>query len=821
MRLPIPGAILKAVFSACGLIAAPLHASPEPVVRYIKVEGNLRVPAATILHHIKLSPGNPFDSLTAQKSLEKLQSLGIFEYIEVDTREAGENRIDAIFRVKELPFVSAFVLEGLSGNLEEQVREYLRKEKLEIIPSRPYGPALAHKAARAVRLFLQARKYPQASVELLEERRGSQARVVLRVHRGPRLQVDDAIFDGNTSLTKDELHKQMRHVRAPSLWNRWSQAGAYVPEDLAADLESIRRYYRSRGYAAVKIGPPDVKVRTFSAKRWLPLPIGSKEEEKLIVRIPIEEGPRFRLASIRAEGDAKGVTSKILALLGTIQAPCQYDSALLENIRQKIVAALGRHGYALARVRLDERTVEGLDEIHAVYTIDAGEPVEVGVIRFEGNLHLPEKFLRRELVTKEAEIFDSFKLDESIDRLNRSNLIRELRRTDVALDLDEDRNALDITFKLKEKDRQGFYATGGTGGIAGGYLGVIYTAFNLLGLGEVLTLELDGGAAQSNILVDLVGSRFLGSPFALALSGFHRYTNLNIASLVPGPDSLLSVFRRRSAGFGLSGGYTVRRTSQLGLGYQVEREYSSGSAEGGVTPTETAAIIRGELMPSFVFDSTNSTGTRARGTRLTVSHALTGSALLGVVKADRPSFSFGQYMDDPWTSGRNAFAFRLHGGAVRARGQNSLPLDQRFFPGNEVVRGFRRGSLSPWIQVPENGLESLRPAGADTVLGFSAEYRVPLRGALSGAAFVDLGWSRMELGSSEQTDKSARLVEETNRLLRASVGGELRLQLPVIRQPARLIFAWNPLRLDRVLEGASSPVRLTDPRSAIRFALGQ
>jgi hypothetical protein len=68
--------------------------------------------------------------------------------------------------------------------------------------------------------------------------------------------------------------------------------------------------------------------------------------------------------------------------------------------------------------------------------------------------------------------------------------------------------------------------------------------------------------------------------------------------------------------------------------------------------------------------------------------------------------------------------------------------------------------------------------------------------------------------------KEARLVEETNGLLRASMGGELRLQLSMIHQPARVIFAWNPLRLSGLLRNSPSLLRLSDPRGSVRFALG-
>jgi len=199
-----------------------------------------------------------------------------------------------------------------------------------------------------------------------------------------------------------------------------------------------------------------------------------------------------------------------------------------------------------------------------------------------------------------------------------------------------------------------------------------------------------------------------------------------------------------------------------------------------------------------------------------VSHSLVGSPFLRSATVDRPSLQFARYLDDPWTGGRNAFAFQFYGSAARPRRGAPLAMDQRFFPGTELVRGFARGALSPWVQSGDGSSTQVIPTGADTVLGLSAEYRVPIRGALSGRAFLDMGWTRVDdRVAKEGIGTGARLIKETNRLLRASAGGELRWQLPVLRQPARLIFAWNPLRLDRILGLPSS-----DPRGAVRFALG-
>ena len=805
-------AISRLAGSAVLIFSCATAGFAEPCIRSVRVEGNVRVPTASILHHVSMVSGTPFDESAARSDMRKLHALGLFSFLEVVTEDAGNGLMDVIFRVEERPFVSDFRIEGVKESLKARIVELLQKQHLEIRPSMPFQPAMGKRVEAAVRGFLRAQKYPNVEAQLVEELRGTTVRLVLQIWPGPRLPIRQVIFTGNQRLSSPDLNKQMRDTRPESFWNR---RGGYIPEGLSADLERLDRYYQSAGYAAVSIGKPEVSVRTFQSRKWFPLPWKTREREGLMIRIPINEGSRFQLASVRIEGEAKAAASEIAALTESLQVPRPYDSSLLESIRQKMVAALGRSGYAFAQVRLD-RGVHEPDKIAAVYRIDAGGPFVVGQIRFEGNRRLPDKFLRRELATLEGDLFDSAKLDESLDRLNRSSLVKELQRADIELSLN-DRDTLDVTFKVKEKDRQGIYGTGGTGGIGGGYLGLLYTAFNLLGIGETLTVQLDGGAAQSNLLVDLLTRHFLGSPFTLALSGFHRVTNVNVARIVPGPEDLIGVLWRRSTGFGVSGTYPLTPAAQFGIGVQLKRDSTREAGASGAGQTATPVVYKSELSPSFSFDSTRGIGAETRGSKLLLAQSWRGTPFLGSVKSTRPSLQYGRYLEAP---GKSGLAFQAYATFVQPHAGRALALEERFFPGNEIARGFRRGALSPWSYAPDLGSEALRPAGADALGRFSAEYRVPLRGPLSSALFLDLGWTRVRGGDVESAERVS-LIEATNGLLRASTGGELRMQLPLIRQPARVIFAWNPLRLHTLFQSPdSAPLRIADPRGAIRFALG-
>jgi hypothetical protein len=319
------------------------------------------------------------------------------------------------------------------------------------------------------------------------------------------------------------------------------------------------------------------------------------------------------------------------------------------------------------------------------------------------------------------------------------------------------------------------------------------------------------------MLLNIVGSRFLGSPFTLALSIFNRYSKFNVANILPEPEALVGILSRRSSGAGMSGAYPITNSFQVGSGIEFERALITDASSADTGPSKS---WRSELSQVGVFDRARGSGPAARGYRLSYGQGWNGSLLLKSLDSIRQSVRLSHHFGDPWTDGRNSFAFHFSGSRVRPHGNSPLFLERRFYPGDEMVRGFGRGSLSPWATVPDGSGSTLRAAGADTALGFSTEYRVPIRGALSGAGFFDLGWTHLDPKEATQLGSGARLIEQTNAMLRASLGGELRLQLPLIHQPARLIFSWNPLRLNTVLSDSSSVLRLVEPRSAIRFALG-
>jgi len=209
----------------------------------------------------------------------------------------------------------------------------------------------------------------------------------------------------------------------------------------------------------------------------------------------------------------------------------------------------------------------------------------------------------------------------------------------------------------------------------------------------------------------------------------------------------------------------------------------------------------------------------------------------------RPSIEFRHFLPDKWLShGRNTVGFRFLGQYIQAYGASTIPFFDRFFIGGETtIRGFDIRSISPLglsytphfdslgnPEIDQNtGLPRVDvnpvPVGGDTLGILNAEYRIPIAGPLSVAAFYDMGITRVSrprsLGGFGTS--SLELIRSTNSIVRGSTGVEIQFLLPVISAPFRLIFAFNPQVFDGFITLGTSPLHFREPRRDIKFTIGR
>jgi outer membrane protein insertion porin family len=391
---------------------------------------------------------------------------------------------------------------------------------------------------------------------------------------------------------------------------------------------------------------------------------------------------------------------------------------------------------------------------------------------------------------------------------------------------------------------------------------VNYSDNNFLGTGDNLGINITGGTRETNFTVSLTQPYFLDSPWSMGISLFDTrfrydtYSAFGVTTTSGNPTELFTqktkgatISTRRHLGHTLwtfGGSYTYQDIgiSDVTPGFEA---YAYGQFAGFAPVTNSSSalngLIRSEISPSLSYNSTNNYFNPTKGSSLNLSAGVSGGILGGDFKMVRPSVEYRHFFPDKWlTHGRNVFGIRLIGQYIQSYGNSSAPFFDRFFVGGEdTIRGFDIRSISPLAisSTPlydsqgheiinlKTGLpatsSSIIPVGGDTMGILNFEYRIPIAGPLSLAAFYDAGLNRVSRESSLGNFGAVKVqvVDSTNDVVRGSTGLEIQFILPVVSAPFRLIFAYNPQVLDTSVMVGSSLMHIKEPRHDIKFTVGR
>jgi outer membrane protein insertion porin family len=184
--------------------------------------------------------------------------------------------------------------------------------------------------------------------------------------------------------------------------------------------------------------------------------------------------------------------------------------------------------------------------------------------------------------------------------------------------------------------------------------------------------------------------------------------------------------------------------------------------------------IDSRIAPSLVYNTVDSPIMAHTGMRITGSLQFAGARLRGSYNYLKPEIEVIKYLP---TSRRTGFGLRGGAGLLQIYGDTTtVPYYLRYFLGGEYqIRGVDIRTVGPLDS-------SSRALGGNKFLLFNAEYYLDLFGPVRLLAFHDAG----------QTFADSEPFNLRN--LRTSSGGELRVFVPVLNIPFRLIYFVNIYR---------------------------
>ncbi len=866
--------------AGCAFLVAALFTTgvwaqnqPPKQVEDVRIVGNRRIQESTILYYVQTKKQDIYNEDQILRDYRSILNTSWFEDAKVKIQQ-GEIGVIVIFEVKERPLIRNIEYRGMKSFKESDVLEKFRDMKVGLTKDSPFDEAKIPKARKALKLLLDLNGRPLGRVEVETEAITAAAvNLIFKIEEGPKVRIGDLKFEGNTVLSEDELRKSLQLTKERGPITLFKGQDKYIQEKLEYDIQvNLLAKYREKGYIFAKAGDP--KVEIVEAPKGMLVGF-RKTKQQYYISIPIEEGEQFRYGSFKIDGLKnfdKDLIEKNMYKV-TIGEVVNYTH--MKKANEDLKKLYGRYGFldmeAIPEIKPDPKT----KKVDISISVVEGKQYIVHRINFAGNTKTRDKVLRREFILEESHLFNGDFLEMSVLRLNQLGFFDKIEEKDYEVIKRPQDGSVDILVKVKERSQQSIGLTGGVSGISGSFIGINYQSNNFRGLGQTIDVQLLTGTRTANYMFRFTEPYFLDSRMSLGLSIFnqrYRYDTYTLFYGLVSESQNVPLFTQISTGFDISASYPfLGRFSRAQVSYglstikitDVDQSYSPFAynqlllfTPGGDINAAKKGIIRSEVTPGIVYNRKNAYYGATQGSYFIVQVPIAGGPLGGDFNVIRPYIEYQKFFKDRWISkGRNSFATRVQLQHIIPFGylpssepgaeprHMTVPFFERIFSGGEyTLRGFDIRSVGPWaisrspqldpssgnpIIDPGTGLptiiESPILVGGDTSVLLTGEYRIPIAGPLQLTGFVDLGntWVTRKnalnvLGSGTVVD----LQEQTNYVWRMSTGAEVQFLLPMINQPFRLIFAYNPLIMNASMRVNGVLAPIPEPRHGVKFSVG-
>ncbi len=864
----------------------------EGVIQDIRIHGNRRIPADTIKARMFTHPGDVYDQAALERDFNALWNTGYFDDVRIEREQTDKGWLVHVY-VKEKPTIREIKYEGLNSVSQSDVLDKFKERKVGLSQESQYDPTRVKKAEVVIKELLATHGRQFATIRT-EVRPIPPAAVSITfvVKEGPKVKVGRIIFEGNKNLKPRELRSAMKNLKPigipHSIFLESLFARTFDSTKLEEDAERVRYEYQTQGYFKAIVADPKTKIRDVSGVRWF-MPWKSSQGKVVDITMPVEEGDRYRLKEIVFSGNKALTNTRALRSLFKMKDGDWFNTELVRKGLDDLKKAYGEFGYINFTGVPDTQFDDKNKTITLKIDVDEGKQFFVRRIEFVGNTTTRDKVIRRELALEEGQVYNSRLWEMSLLRLNQLQYFEQLKPDqDSETKQNNQDNTIDLTLKVREKGKNQIGLTGGVSGLAGSFIGINYTTNNLLGKGETLQVEANVGQFERNIQFGFTQPYAFDRPLQLGFTIFSSKYDYNYAkqlaiatgqelNLSQGVLDTLQNYSQSTTGITLSSSYPLSRRSfkRVGLSYTFSdssiQTYSTASADyfqflafrNVSGPNALSGILTSKVTPSFTWNRIDNPQRPHNGASFFVAADISG--LGGNVQMIRPITEYKRFI--PVNHRRNVVGFRLQGSFVTGYGGNVAPPFERFYMGGENdLRGFDIRSVSPiafltdYTSIPLTNpdgttvpLDPLHPGrgaysvtipiqriiypGGDTSIVSNLEYRIPIAGPVTLAAFVDTGWDFVALqsqlrisdtqydtlastvfgcvqsplypasiGCTGPTDPSHFLgsnlshyitpVDKTNYQTRMSTGLELQVIMPVVNAPFRIYYAYNPLRMD-------------------------
>src|SRR5215510_6790035 len=498
----------------------------EAFVEEVEIRGNRRIPRESVLYYVQSKPQDRFDLSLAQRDLQSIIQMGLFDPLAtklfVEDGPRGGKII--IFQVKEYPIIRAIDYRGMKSVTESEVLTRFKEKTVQVSKESQFDPAKANRARLVLRELLAEKGHPNAEVKVLvEDISATTVGLIFDVDEGKRVRVKEIQFVGaRDGFSQRRLRGAMKLVKEAGLFSNFSSKDIYFKDKLMDDLERVRYFLGTKGYLQAKLGEPQVG-EAGKVSSGLPLPLFRKSGPGLKISIPIEVGRRYKISKVEEKGVTIFQLGIVTAYSGMRVGEWVDSKKISENVYKGVKDLYGTQGYIQADVnfspKFSDKTPEEGD-VEITLEVEEGRQFTLRRLEFIGNSNTRDVVMRREVLLNEGDAYDKRLWDLSLLRLNQLGLFEEIKEKDAITRTNDRDQTVDIDLQVKERGRQQLTLNGGVSGYAGSFIGIGYSTNNLLGYGQTLSFNFSGGNRQIYGSLGYTAPYLFGRPISFGIQLF-------------------------------------------------------------------------------------------------------------------------------------------------------------------------------------------------------------------------------------------------------------------------------------------------------------
>lgn len=495
--------VLSALFSKAGAI--------EPfVVEDIQVEGLQRVELGSFFTELPIRVGETLDDARAPSIIRAIHQTGNFDFVKLE-KEGNTLKVTVV----ERPTLTSITFEGNRAIKEEELSAGMSNAG--ISEGEILNQFVLSRLSQEIKSQYFANGRYNVSIKT-KQINLSRNRVQLQViiDEGESASISEINIVGNTVYSDDDL-KGVMELSTGGLFSFITDDNKYSSVTLDKDIESIKSYYRDRGYLLFNNTSTQVAL--------------SEDKESVYITINLEEGEKFKVNEIKLIGDFS-VEAEDLESYIPLKSGDTYSAAAMTFAEEQMETYLGFFGFAYAEVKTFPEVIEETNEVDLTVFVNPGNKFYLNNINFYGSAETDDHVFRRESRLQEGEALSSNLVERTKIRLQRIPFVEEVKVENRRIPGEEDK--IDLDFTIEERGAAQISGSLGYNDLYGFVVQGNLSHNNFFGEGKNVSIGLSYNTAVQSLNLSYSDPYFTIDGVGLGVSVGYRETDFGKLNLFSG-----------------------------------------------------------------------------------------------------------------------------------------------------------------------------------------------------------------------------------------------------------------------------------------------